>query len=97
MKYKTDNKWREMVCFLSLPMKAQAAFSYLEGEEHLDERFVKYKGCWYDVMDTMRLPEERLGSYFPGWHSYQADSYFSGVIFKLNREGDRVKLGTYCV
>ena len=88
---KTNRQWREPTCWLGLPAKVQADFDYLSEDEKIDERFVCYRGWWYDVYDTMRAPESLA---ILGWDSYSGDSYFSGVLFRLDNDG-RVMCGTY--
>lgn len=40
----------------------------------------------------MRIPH---GSDFKGWDGYASDSYFSGVLIKLSRDGEEYMVGTY--
>ena len=50
------------------------------------------KGYWYHTSDFMRIPH---GSDFKGWDGYASDSYFSGVLIKLSRDGEEYMVGTY--
>ena len=106
MGIKTDNKWRPLAALADLPEKAQKEFEYIDGDSIYDLRFVKYKGVWYDAMDTQRIT---VGNSFRGWDMYVtkdhpfakwssfiSDSFFSGILFKLDDDFDRVIVGRYC-
>ena len=105
MGIKTDNKWRPLAALADLPEKAQKEFEYIDGDSIYDLRFVKYKGVWYDAMDTQRITIStyRMGwamlvakdHPFAKWSAFISDSFFSGVLFKFDEDSDRVIVGTY--
>ncbi len=64
MNITTDNKWRPLAALADLPAKAMKEFEYIDEDSIYDLRFVKYKGVWYDAMDTQRIT---TGSYRMGW------------------------------
>lgn len=90
---KTNNRPRPLVSWHDLPEKERDYFDYLDEDDKFSERFVHYKGWWYDAGDMMRVDTDTL----KGWHAYQGDSYFSGVVIKLvdMHDGYGVICGTY--
>ena len=101
----TDNKWRPLASLTDLPAKAMKEFEYIDEDSIHDLRFVKYKGVWYDAMDTQRIT---TGSYRMGWDMYVtkdhhfakwsaviSDSFFSGILFKFD-DYEQVIIGRYC-
>lgn len=101
----TNNRPRPLVDFVELARKEQEQFSYLLANEWVTPRFVQYKGCWYDVFDAPAIRVHRnaygpiLGQYvvdeespLSKWDAVINDTYFSGVVFKLE-EDDMVICG----
>jgi|OM-RGC.v1.029205659 hypothetical protein len=88
-----------------LPPKARADFDYLTDNERMafEPRFVKYLGSWYDTHEFSVLPRHAgqpglLDAATRGWHAYQSDSFFSGVLIRWPRpeeEPDVVQMATY--
>lgn len=102
----TDNKWRFLVSLTDLPDKAMKEFEYIDEDSIHDLRFVKYKGVWYDAMDTQRITK---GNSFRGWDIYVtkdhpfakwsaviSESFFSGILFKFDEYFEQVIVGRYC-
>ena len=108
MKITTNNKPRQMVSFFDLPLKAQSDFDYIEGDDKYPNRFVSYKGNFYDVYDTQRIEiDTGTNGRFMGhcvtcspdsilakWDSVISESAWSGMLFKLT-EDDGVVCGSY--
>jgi hypothetical protein len=91
---KTNRNWRPFVYRADVPAAVLAdQFSHLDEEDSL-EGFFQYKGWWYHLSDFMRL-EVGLAVVLPGWDGYSSDSYFSGVVIKVSKDGDRYRVGTY--
>ena len=93
----TNNVPRTLMCAADLPLKARAEFDYIKWEEGYDPRFVKYKGCWYDVDDTQGVRYSRGGSAmteFNGWDLFVSETFFSGVLFRLV-DDDQGMVGRY--
>tara|TARA_R100001129_G_scaffold159072_1_gene123120 strand:- start:169 stop:510 length:342 start_codon:yes stop_codon:yes gene_type:complete len=69
--------------------------------EHLDSfeattGFFKYRGWWYHVSDFVRISGvDNLNNQFEPWDGYSSDSFFSGVLIKLHRDGETYTVGTY--
>jgi hypothetical protein len=96
MKIITNNQPRELVCFADLPAKAQSDFDYVKEDEKFSDRFVQYKGAWYDVNEYQRVTKE-MRSEYQKWDGYQNDSYFSGTLIKFVDDNERVIVGRwYC-
>lgn len=91
LRIRTNGRKRPLYTVAELPHKFQADFSYLSVTDY-EPRIVLYKGNFYDVFDCMRVTENMVG--FNGWHGYQADSYFSGTLFRLV-DDDYVVCGRY--
>jgi hypothetical protein len=91
MNIRTSGRVYELKCWHDIPPKARERFSYIENRHaRFEERFVQYKGWWYDTYDMMRTTEEAS---LDKWDAYKADSFYSGVVLKLVEGG--VKMGTY--
>jgi hypothetical protein len=86
---------RELVPFADLPEKVRAEFDYVS-EEDWSNRFVCYRGEWFDVFDCQRIVSTSDKFGYAGWSmpvhpgepfahfdAIQSDSYFSGHVFKL--------------
>lgn len=90
MQIVTNQQSRHLEALSDLPAAAAKDFDYIAAEEQFEPRFVRYRGEWYDVNETVRCESELLAS---GWHGYLAQTYFSGVLFRI--EGDSVIVGRY--
>jgi hypothetical protein len=89
---KTDHKWRDLVYRADVPAKVLAdQFDYQDAEKVLDGFFC-YRRNWYHLDQFMAV--EGNGD-LKGWDGYAGDSYFSGVLIQLSRDGEQVKTGTY--
>lgn len=97
LKITTNNQPRVPFALHDLPLKVQQEFDYIDKDDY-SERFVKYRGVWYDVFDTMAVRTSRGGSpmtEFDGWDSFLSETFFSGVLFKWIDDGDSVIVGSY--
>lgn len=93
---KTDHKARPLLWLGDLTAKERAEFDYVPDDDCSD-RFVRYKGWVYDVYDAQHIHYETWGvnaEPFKGWDAIVSDSFFSGVVFKFDSNGD-VICGTY--
>lgn len=92
----TNNIPRELHALASLPDKVRKDFDYIKEEDAYSLRMVKYKGVWYDVYDTMA--NRGMGCAPDGWDwwdSHISDSFFSGLLFKVNFNDESVIIGRY--
>ena len=81
----TNRKPRQLIDFIDLPKKDQDDFSYLLAHDWDTPRFVQYKGCWYDVFDTLAIHGNSLDADSPlvKWDAAISDTAFSATVFKL--------------
>ena len=77
----TNNKPRTMLYGYELPKSVRNDFDYLDDDEYVFHDFVEYKGRYYDFDESIVVIDPVMKA--AGWHSYIADSYFSGACFKL--------------
>lgn len=91
MKIVTNNQPRYMISFIELPEKVKADFDYVEEDEQYSDRFVCYRGGWYDVFEMTTI--NGIAS-LDGWDAHMGETYFSGVLVKLSDE-DQVIMGRY--
>jgi hypothetical protein len=88
---KTNRQWRDLVYRSDVPADVLASeFDYQDAEDVLDG-FFRYRGHWYHLDQFMPAPIATIA----GWDGYASDSYFSGIVIKLSRDGERIKVGTY--
>jgi hypothetical protein len=89
----TDNKARDILCWLDLTKRERAEHDYLDTEDkQMDAEFVRYKGWCYYLNDFQGVPKRwELGD----WDGYHSDSYFSGVLVRYVEQGEAVVMGTY--
>lgn len=88
---RTDNKWKSFKYRYEVPKAVLSSqFDYLD--EDTDDGFILYRGYWYHTSDFMRLPS---GGDLKGWDGAASDSYFSGVIIKLEKNGEGYMIGSY--
>ena len=97
---KTNNIPRETYQIFQLDEKEQQQvrkqFDYYNEEKLQEQNFFKYKNHWYCLSDFLRLENSDT---FKGWEGYSSDSYFSGVLIKIQEGfmGDwNVIVGRYC-
>jgi hypothetical protein len=89
---KTNNQWRDLVYRTDVPRHIrETEFDYHDAEETFDGFFC-YRGHWYHLdqfMTILNNPD------LAGWDGYASDSYFSGVVIKLSKDCEQIKVGTY--
>lgn len=88
---KTNHHWRQFVYRSDVPADVLSSqFDHLSEDDGSDGFFC-YRGHWYHTSDFMRATGGELTS----WDGYASDSYFSGVVIKLSRDGESYRVGTY--
>lgn len=87
MKIKTDHKFKPLRYRYEVPARVLA--SYFDWTD-ADDGFFCYRGTWYHISQFERAPEP-----LAPWDGYHGDSYFSGVVIKLSRDGEDYMVGTY--
>ena len=98
MKITTNNNWRLFLNFDELTAAEQSGFDWMNEEEQECGSFFRYRCAVYSLSDFMVLG--RHGSAAPkefnGWDGYASDSFFSGVLIKVDEDfGDTYKVATY--
>lgn len=91
----TDHKWKNVLNWQDLTPKQQAYFDWLDDEEkQIGASFVKRRGHVYCLDEVMTI-----GRHSPlatdGWDGVANDSYFSGIVVKLSRDGEQYKIGYF--
>jgi hypothetical protein len=88
---KTNHQFRDFTYRYDVPASVLAdQFDHLS-EDDVSDSFVQYRGHWYHTSDFIRTHDS-----FPGkWDGYTSDSFFSGVLIRLSRDGERCQLATY--
>lgn len=85
---KTNNQKRDLIGGWMLSDKEKSEFDYIVDFD--DAEFFRYKGQLYDVHEFMRIENNEE---LKGWHGYNNDTYFSGLVIKLYSES--VIVGAY--
>ena len=83
----TNNHWRNLEYGYQLSESERAEFDYLDDIDSAD--FIRYKGHVYYLGEFLHAPEPLAAD----WDGYTADSFFSGVVIKLSRDGEQYKIG----
>lgn len=92
---KTDRKWKHFKYRNEVPAKVLTRqFDWLKEEDGGFDGFILYRKCWYHVSMFMRF-RDNSDSEFKGWEGYHGDSYFSGVVIELSKDGEMYRVGTY--
>ena len=105
---RTDHIPRTLLTWHELPEAMQKEFDYITPDQQDSPRFVKYKGQYYDAIDTQRIVVERTNASRMGWemyvtpeeplaawHAIASDSFFSGMVFRFDEDFEKVVVGVY--
>ncbi len=88
MKIVSNYQPRNLIAFYDMPVHDQDNFEYTKEEDFYQDRFVCYKGQFYDVFES--ICSSKLSD---GWESIEITSAFSGIVFKVNIDTDQVICG----
>lgn len=108
VKVTTNNVPRDVIDAWQLTESERVKFDYLdwaaidEGSDSVS--FFRYKGELYDLSEFEAAPvdagsddEDPMG-WLRGWHGYQSDSFFSGMVIRwADDRFETVVVGTYYV
>ena len=95
------------MAFCDLPLSIQSDFDYIEKDDMYNDKFVQYKGRYYDVFDSQSIictdSTSPMGfamvvqsdSPLAKYNAIVSESYFSGVLFKLSNNCENVICATY--
>ena len=90
---RTNRQWRNFQYRDQVPQKVlESQFSHLNGEDEAYDSYFKYRGTWYHLSDFLGASGI---SELKAWDGYASDSYFSGVVVKVSRDGEKYRVGTY--
>lgn len=93
LKIKTNNQPRLLLDWDQLTPKEQAEFTYLSEDDRIGRDFIRYRGWCYDVGEFTQCSD--LHEFPPEWQGYASNSFFSGVLVRYTKDGDRVIMATY--
>jgi hypothetical protein len=93
LKIITDHKWKNFLYGYELTKWEQKDFDHLSQEEIDSGAFFRYRKQVYSLEGFMVImgPENPLKS----WDGYQSDSYFSGVVLRVSKDGEQYQVGLY--
>ena len=90
----TDNKWRPFRYSSEVPDK-----EWISSFDHLDRneatRFFCYRGSWYSLDEFTVFTYAADTGDFKGWDGMLGQSYFSGILIKISKDGEMYKIGRY--
>lgn len=87
---KTNNQYRFIDYGCEIPEQYKN-FDYYTRDQFDCAAFVRYKDQYYDLSEFTKTPE-----YMSGWDGVSCDSFFSGVLIKLDPyDCERVLMGRY--
>jgi len=93
---KANRAWRQFKYRYEVPARLfykGGQFDHMGAEgvaEEYEDGFFKYKGHWYHLSDFTNA-----SAAFEGWDGVAPDSFFSGILIKISKDGERYKVGTY--
>lgn len=87
MKITTNHQYRNLQALADLPHSVRADFNYVPMEDGYYPRFFRYRGAWYDSQEFIEPAPE-------GWHGFQSDTFFSGVLIRFSPDYEQVMVGT---
>lgn len=83
MKITTNNHSRALLNAYDLTSKELESFDYLEDGEG---SFIRYKGRVWEL-------DEFTHTEIEDWDGISSDTYFSGAVIKLSKDGETAKVG----
>lgn len=89
---KTDHKWKDFKYSHELPKKWRKEFDWMNDEEFESSNFIMYRN-WVYVLSEFMVIENN--SDLKDWDGYQSDSFFSGIVIRLSKDGSQYMIGTY--
>ena len=94
MRIISNFQYRDIISSYEVPVSVlDSEFDYHSPEDRESAFFFKYKNQYYCLDQFMRTTDKMLKD--KGWDGYHSDSYFSGILVRLDLENDKVKVATY--
>ena len=98
LEIRTNRHWRNFLYRNEVPAAVLAdRFDWLSEDDGYDG-FFQYRGWWYHTSEFMACPpvvKDNPDDAMAYWDGYHGDSYFSGVVIKISRDGEQYQIGTY--
>lgn len=90
----TDHKWKQFRYNYEVPAKVmKSQFSHLSEDDF--DGFIYYRKYWYHISDFL-LIDKNNPFQTTGYHGYMSDSFFSGILIKLNDDNEgEYQIATY--
>lgn len=89
MKIQTDKKWKQFKYRDEVPKRVLAGqFDWTKSEDG----FFKYQNTWYHLSEFERVP---VSSDLAGWDGIKNESFSTGVLIKLSRDGEEYIAASY--
>lgn len=84
----TNNQFRPLLDWNEIPERIRTSeFDWIEESEAFGHSFFKYRGHYYCLSEFMSFDD-------PFWHGYNADTYFSATVVRIDDEDpDRILVG----
>src|SRR5271169_6117438 len=95
-KFTTNNKWRLLINWQDLTVGEQEEFDWINTEEkQSDASFFRYRKNVYCLDMFMLFGKDQM-NIAKGWQAYHSDSYFSGIVIKINPDdNEEIMIGTF--
>lgn len=97
----SNHHWKDLSAAYEFTAREleHCGLDYIEGDEMYSPRLFRYR-CWiYDASEFFRVDETYPGRDphpFLGWHGYQSDSFFSGLLVRYDYDDhERVQVASY--
>jgi hypothetical protein len=87
----TDNKWKNFKYRNEVP-KSVLSDEFHYQDDDVGDGYIFYNHNWYHIDQFMRLSGTHP---FHGWEAYSGDSFFSGVVIKVSKDGEQYMIGRY--
>ena len=77
--------WREFKYRYEVPENIlESEFDWCDSLDN----FFCYRGTWYHLSEFLRTELD-------DWLGYKSDSFFSGIVINISRDGEYYQVGTY--
>ena len=94
----TDHKWKQLKYGYEVPKSIIDNYDHLSDDENQDG-WINYRDRWYHLSDFMSCHNTIYSPNNPwlkfGYDGYLSDSFFSGVLIKLDDSGEGYKIATF--
>lgn len=92
---RAETAWRELLFGYALPKGAHKLFTWLDESDFDNDGFFRYQNTWYHLSMFSSAPRD-----WAPWTHRLDDSFFSGVLLRLELEddggdGSRFKVATF--